>query len=125
MIKLTFCLRRRSDLSREAFQDYWLRTHGPLVHQRATVLGCRRYVQCHTLDLPGLHAAFQRRNDGAPEAFDGVAELWFDDLDALGFDSVERQQAGADLLADEQNFIDLSRSPMWIGTEHEIVALQR
>lgn len=121
MIKLTFCLRRRADLSREEFQNYWLGTHAPLVKARAEVLGCRRYVQCHTLDLPGLHAAFQRRNEGAPEAFDGVAELWFDDLDALGSDDEARRRAGAELLADERNFIDLSRSPMWLATEHEIV----
>lgn len=124
MIKLMFCLRRRSDLNTDAFQTYWLETHGPLVRQRAAVLGCRRYVQCHTLDLAGLHAAFQRRNDGAPEAFDGVAELWFDDLEALGVDDPARQRAGAELLADERNFIDLARSPMWISTEHEIIELE-
>ena len=31
MIKLTFCLIRLPHLTREAFQDYWLNTHGPLV----------------------------------------------------------------------------------------------
>ena len=124
VIKLTFCLRRRSDLSREEFQDYWLHTHGPLVAERAAALGVRRYVQTHTSDLDGLHQAFQRRNDGAPEPYDGVAELWFDSIDALGRDDEARQRAGAELLADERNFIDLVRSPMWIGEEHEIVPLQ-
>ncbi len=121
MIKLIFCLRRREDLSKEAFQEYWLGTHAPLVRERAEVLGCRRYVQCHTMDLPGLHAGFERRNGGAPEAFDGVAELWFDNLDTLGTDDETRKQASAELLADERNFIDLSRSPMWIAQEHQIV----
>ena len=121
MIKLTFCLRRREDLSREEFQAYWLNTHGPLVRERAEALRVRRYVQTHTFDLDGLHSAFQRRNDGAPEPYDGVAELWFDDLDAIGSDEPARRQAGAELLADERNFIDLARSPMWIGEEHEII----
>ena len=33
-----------------------------------------------------------------------------------------RPQAGAELLADERNFIDLPNSPMWLSVEHEIVA---
>lgn len=123
MIKLTFCLRRKPELSRDEFQAYWLNVHAPLVRERAAVLGCRRYVQVHTLDLEGLHQAFQRRNGGAPEPFDGVAELWFDDLDALGVDDAARRHAGAELLDDERNFIDLACSPMWIAEEHEIVPL--
>ncbi len=86
MIKLTFCLRRRPDLSIEEFHHYWRDTHAPLVAARADVLGIRRYVQVHTADHPGLHEAFRRRNDGAPEPYDGVAELWFDDLAAFGRD---------------------------------------
>lgn len=122
MIKLTFCLRRRSDLSVEEFQRYWLETHGPLVRARAEALGIRRYVQAHTMDLSGVHRAFQGRNGGAPPPFDGVAELWFDDLDVLGGDDEERRRAGQELLADERNFIDLPNSPMWLSVEHEIVA---
>ena len=122
MIKLTFCLRRRPDLSVEEFQRYWRETHAPLVAERADVLKIRRYVQVHTrTDVDGLHAAFQRRNDDAPERFDGVAELWFDSLDDLGGDEPAVRQAQAELLADERNFIDLANSPMWLSEEHEVV----
>lgn len=121
MIKLTFCLRRRPDLSREEFQRYWSEVHAPLVAERAEVLGIRRYVQVHTSDLAGLHEAFQRRNGGAPEPYDGVAELWFDSLDVLVDDSPERQRASAELLEDERNFIDLPNSPMWFAHEHPVV----
>lgn len=121
MIKLVFALRRRPELSLQEFQTYWRETHAPLVAARADVLQIRRYVQVHTTDLPGLHAAFQRRNGGAPAPFDGVAELWFDNLDALDGDDPAVRQAQAELLADEANFIDLANSPMWMSEEHEIV----
>ncbi|MEM7095457.1 MAG: EthD domain-containing protein [Actinomycetota bacterium] len=122
MIKLTFCLRRLPHLSREEFQTYWRGTHAALVAERAEVLEIRRYVQVHTMtDVDGLHRAFQRRNDDSPEPFDGVAELWFDDLDAMGGDDPAKRQAQAELLADERNFIDLANSPMWIADEHPIV----
>lgn len=124
MIKLVFALRRRPDMTVEQFQAYWRDTHAPLVAARAEVLKIRRYVQVHTAtDLEGLHGAFQRRNGGAPERFDGVAELWFDSLDDLGGDDPAVRQAQAELLADEANFIDLPNSPMWVSTEHEVVSI--
>ena len=123
MIKLVFALRRRPEMTVQQFQTYWRETHAPLVAARAEVLQIRRYVQVHTSELAGLHAAFQKRNGGAPEPFDGVAELWFDSLDALGGDGPGVRQAQAELLADEANFIDLPNSPMWISVEHEVVSL--
>ncbi|MFB0901702.1 MAG: EthD domain-containing protein [Acidimicrobiales bacterium] len=122
MIKLVFALRRRPEMTLEEFQAYWRNVHAPLVAERAEVLQIRRYVQVHTKDLAGLHGAFQRRNHGAPEPYDGVAELWFDSLDVMGGDDPAVRQAQADLLADEANFIDLSNSPMWLSDEFEVVA---
>lgn len=121
MIKLTFALRRRPDLSREEFQTYWRGTHAALVAERADVLNIKRYVQLHTSDVPGLHAALQRRNGGSPEPFDGVAELWFDSMDDFGSDDPVVRRAQQDLLDDERNFIDLPNSPMWMGVEHHVV----
>ena len=122
MLKLTFCLRRRPDLSPEEFSRYWLETHGPLVRERAEALGIRRYQQVHTLDEPKLHGALQARNGGGPPPFDGIAEVWIDSLEDFraGRDPASRQ-AAAELLADERNFIDLPNSPMWLGLEHEFV----
>lgn len=125
MIKLTFCLRRRPDLTREEFQRYWRETHAPLVAERAETLGALRYVQCHTIDADGLHAALQQRNGGSPDPFDGVAELWFESLDAFVTDRPDAATAAAELLADERTFIDLPTSPMWLGEEHEIVGVSR
>jgi uncharacterized protein (TIGR02118 family) len=123
MIKLVFALRRKPELSLDEFQDYWRNTHAPLVAERAEVLNIRRYVQVHTLDQAGLHGAFQRRNGGAPAAFDGVAELWFDSLESFGGgDDPAVRQAQAELLEDEAKFIDLPNSPMWVASEFEVVA---
>jgi uncharacterized protein (TIGR02118 family) len=121
MIKLTFCLRRLPSFTLEAFQDYWLNTHAPLVADRAEVLNIVRYQQVHTADLAGLHEAMRARNGGAPEPFDGVAELWWDSLDAMRTESESARQASAELLEDERRFIDLRNSPMWIAEEHHIV----
>lgn len=121
MIKLVFCLRRLPHLSRAEFQRYWRETHGPLVRRHAATLDIRRYLQLHTLDHPLQDAL--RASRGGPEAFDGVAELWWESREAL--ESTLRdpagQQAAAELLEDERRFIDLARSPLWIGEEHAVV----
>jgi uncharacterized protein (TIGR02118 family) len=121
MIKLVFCVRRRAEMSREEFQRYWRERHAPLVREAAAALGIRRYVQAHTLTSPvndGL-----RRGRGAPEEFDGVAELWFESLDALTAAGAtpEGRAAGRRLLDDERRFIDLARSPVWVAEEHTVV----
>lgn len=121
MYKLTFCLRRRPELTREEFQAYWRTTHAQLVADRAGPLRIRRYVQVHTVDLPGLHSAMQRRNGGSPEPFDGIAEIWVDSIDDLASDDPALRSAGAELLADERNFIDLENSPMFVTSEQVIV----
>ena len=45
MIKLSFCLHRLPNLSREAFQQYWFDVHAPLVRSVAGVLNIRLLEQ--------------------------------------------------------------------------------
>ncbi len=90
----------------------------PAWRERAEVLGIRRYVQVRTLQQRELMAALQARNGGAPEPFDGIAELWYDEVG--GRRSAESVEAGRVLLEDERNFIDLPASPMWFGEEWEV-----
>jgi uncharacterized protein (TIGR02118 family) len=121
MIKLTFCLIRLPHLSRDDFQAYWAGTHGPLVASVAETLRIRRYVQLHSLPQDrnkGVRAARQ-----APPEYDGVAELWFDSLEALAENGArpEAQAAAALLLEDERRFIDLAKSPLWWGEEKVVV----
>ena len=121
MIKLVFCLRRRADLTREEFQEYWRTQHGPLVASHASKLGIVRYAQLHAVpDEISLAIAGARH---APEPFDGFAELWFDSLEALGAagSTPEGSAAAAELFTDEQRFIDHARSPLVIVNEHVIV----
>ena len=120
MIKLTFCLVRLPELTREAFQAYWLNHHAPLVASVQAPLRIRRYVQTHSLPLAASQSL--RDSRGGPEGFDGVAELWWDSLEdmALARDP-GAAEAGRMLLEDERKFIDLPRSPLWWGEEKPII----
>lgn len=119
MIKLVMCIRRRSDLSRSEFQDYWQNQHGPFFQQNAATMRSKRYVQSHTLDSPvndGL-----RESRGMLEEFDGIAEVWFESerdlMEAMGSPAME--QLSADLLKDESKFIDHTKSCAFIVREQE------
>ena len=95
MIKVVSVLQRKPGVSVEDFQHYWLTQHAVIVSRLPKL---RRYVQSHTL-LSGYRK-------GRPVA-DGIAELCFDDSNALRAlkDSVELKA----VLADEPNFVDLTR----------------
>jgi len=120
MLHLIFCLRRLPQLSRQECQRYWREQHAPLVRAHAAALGIHRYVQAHTVDHPVAEAAAAAR--GAPEPFDGVAELWFDADELLRLMQTDSgtEAAGA-LLEDERRFIDLARSPIFFAEDYVVV----
>jgi uncharacterized protein (TIGR02118 family) len=122
VLKLTFCLRRLPTLGLAEFQDYWLNKHGPLVKSLQPALGMVRYVQLHR--LPGDLADGMRRVRSAPEPYDGVAELWWESEETYraARRNPEAREAGRKLLEDEARFIDLPRSPLWLGREEVIYA---
>ncbi len=108
MVKLIYVITRKPGMSVEDFQLYWRETHGPIA---ARIPGVRRYVQCHV--LPELYA-----RETAP-AYDGAAELWFDDLESMrrAMRSPEVQAA----LEDERNFIDHSKVFSIVAEEKVVV----
>lgn len=114
MIKLVFCLNRLPGMTREQFQTYWRETHAPLVQRYAAVLEIARYVQSHTLPAGAVPLAQARGSSG--QDFDGVAELWWDSMEAFaaGGRTAEGRAAGKALLEDEARFIDLPNSPIFL-----------
>lgn len=77
----------------------------------AEVLRFAAYNQIHTMEDAMGTALGELR--GAPEAFDGFAEMtWADRAD---LDKAMNSAEGRALLADEKRFIDLANSPISLG----------
>ncbi len=108
MIKLVYCINRKPGMSVVEFSRYWEEVHGPLGRR---IPGLRRLVQSHTVpqvdELP------------LPD-FDGMAELWFDDAEALR--RAQRSPEWSASTADEANFIDPARTALFLTEEREIPA---
>lgn len=75
MVKSLGLLVRKDGVTHEQFMRHWVEIHAPLALK---VPGIRRYVQSHIVD--------ERHRPDIPDigvAIDGVAELWYDDADAM------------------------------------------
>jgi uncharacterized protein (TIGR02118 family) len=107
VVKLVYCICRKPGLTREEFVRYWAGIHGPI---GARIPGLRKLVQSHALPVPGDHR---------PADFDGMAELWFDDLVAV----IEARQSPEweAATADEANFVDPTRSGYFVSEERQIL----
>jgi EthD domain len=125
MIKLVFLMRRRADVSVEAFQTHWLGNHARLVSSFASELQIRRYVQSHTI-APEYLGAFRPEWDEG-DGWDGIAEVWLESLQVLAESrGTPDMDAIQDLLlADEASFVDLERSTLLITEEHVIIGDQQ
>jgi uncharacterized protein (TIGR02118 family) len=106
MIKLVYCITRRRGMTLEEFSRYWREVHGPIGRR---IPGLRRLVQSHP--VPHLP-------DMAPPRFDGMAELWFDDI--AGLEAARHSPEWRASSADEANFIDETRTALFITEEQEI-----
>ena len=106
MVKMVALLVRDESLTHEEFATYWEEEHAPLVDDLPN-------VQRYTTSLP---------TDPEGSAYDGIAELYFEDMAALGeaFDS----EAGEALLADAAEFSDQEAGEVLYMTETEQMSVE-
>ncbi len=120
MIKMIFCVKKRADISSEFFYDYWRNQHAPLVLEHREALQMRRYSQRHSGYSELGQQAIESR--GMTSAYDGYAEVWWDDLETLSaaLSSEQGTRASEVLATDEAKFIDLAESTISFTEEHLI-----
>ncbi len=104
MVKFTILLKRKPSLTQEQFVDHHRNVHAalftsvPVVEQTV-----RRYIQQHALpvEFPGM----------PPARYDGITELWFDDVEAIGrlFSDAEYLRV---VRPDEASFTGAAPRPM-------------
>jgi uncharacterized protein (TIGR02118 family) len=114
MIKFTILLVRKPSLTHAEFVEHHKLVHANLFMSLPVVKETvRRYVQEHALpvELPGL----------PPVKYDGITELWFDDVEALArcFSDAEYM---ARIRPDEESFLDLHACDFIVSTENVVAA---
>lgn len=108
LTKTIFQLKRKPGMSLAEARKYWIDVHGPIV---CKLPGLRRYVQSHLLDAAYAYAE---------PKWDGVAQLWVDDVAAMQrlFDSREFKE---EAWPDGEKFLDLSLARSFVAQEHRVV----
>jgi len=107
MIKLTMLIRRKQGMTREQFREYYETRHIPL-------------AEAHTPHLVGYKRNFIVNQFAGEDQFDCITEFWFDvkgnyaDLRGTLFPP----QVTAMMAEDEANFIDRSKSQLFLIEEH-------
>jgi len=95
MIKSLSLLSRKAGISHEEFTRHWVEIHAPMAR---AVPGLRRYVLTHVL-AERTRADIERIEGEV----DGIAELWYDDLEAM--QKANASEEAARLHADGATFI--------------------
>ena len=113
MIKFTILLKRKSSLTHQQFVDHHQNVHADLFMSMPIVKETvRRYVQQHGIpaDLPGM----------PPPKYDGITELWFDDVEALGRCFSDPEYLAV-IRPDEDSFLDLHGCDFIVSEEHLVL----
>jgi uncharacterized protein (TIGR02118 family) len=99
MVKIVEFLHRKDGLSHEEFVERWRGEHGDLAKQ-----------------LPGLqYYSTSVPTDPEKAEYDGVLELGFEDMEALG--AAFESEIGREVEADAEEFLDAGAGPRMIVEE--------
>jgi uncharacterized protein (TIGR02118 family) len=106
MIKTVAFLKRKASVSREEFAKHYEEVHAPLAVKCFPTI--KKYVRNHVvMSLSGEE----------PE-FDCITEFWFDSLeDAQAIVEALETEAGKAIRADEQTFMDTSKTVAYLVEE--------
>ncbi len=119
MIKLAVLLKRKAGMSFTAFDRYWDGTHGDLVVGIPEFARhVRRYSQAHLIDptYGGEGMAWKRAD------FDGIAEVWFDNLEAMRR-AFNEPRFIATVGPDDHQFVDSAAVSILVTHEIEKIPL--
>jgi len=108
MLKISTFIKRKPGMEVEEFRRYWLEVHSKIVIKMP---GIKKYIQCHTVD-----SAYK---GGKEPIYDGMAEVWFDDMDAMRRSAQAPEYKAT--MADEVNFMDPASRKFIITKEYHLI----
>lgn len=101
-IKFTEFFNRRPGMTSAAFLEHWQQNHTGVV---SAIKGLRRYIQNPAAGLI----------DGVPNPYDGMVEVWFDDLAAI--ERLRKSDYWDTIVEDELRFVDRPRLQLFLSEE--------
>lgn len=119
MFKISFFIKKKDDVSLEAFREYWLGEHADLTSQYIERLGVRQYLKCEALPKHPMTIEWSRIYDTGPLRYDFVDHWICNDIEELRLGS-----ANSEVLAlmqrawnSEDSKVDLTRSNVQMSVD--------
>lgn len=111
-VKTIALLRKRADITREQFVDYYETRHAPLMHSLLPGIVEYRRNFC---DFDGAFV----NADAAPFDFDVVTEIWFEDRAAYdrAMEVAGRPEIAQRIADDEENLFDRAGTRLFVVEE--------
>lgn len=116
MIKVIFMLKRRPDMTRDAFIARYEGGHALLAEKHVT--NAARYVRRYLEPLPELFTGEVIEPD-----HDVITELWFDDEAqyAIAMQRLAEPAVVAEIVADEEHLFDRSKHRVFMVDERDSI----
>jgi hypothetical protein len=120
-VKILAFVKKRKDLTREQFKDYWFKEHvkiEKMVLEQTPICKIAANITVKLVPGPG------RTSAGIEWPWDGIAEMYYNSME--DFQAHQKMlQEGKDptrplLFKDEQNFLDPSEKIVLVVEEHSI-----
>ena len=109
MIKTFALIKRKPNLTKEEFFSYWRNQHAPLAAK--AIPGLRKYIQHYPVNVLGIEFEY-----------DGIAEIWWDDIQTLEKYFLWRKTPEARILiSDEEKFIDVAKTVRFFAEDYVVV----
>ena len=119
MFKISFFIRKRSDVTRNDFRTYWQGEHADLNLAYVRDIGVKQYIKCEVLkDHPLTKASVTSYRTG-PVSYDFVDQWIFNDIEDLkrGMADSRIQSLASKTHLSEDDWIDLPRSSVHMSTD--------
>jgi hypothetical protein len=119
MLTLNYFVRKRADVSREQFREFWLKEHFERRRPVIREIGVKKYVKCETLHDDPANGLL-RGIYGTPEdTYDFVDQWVIGDLADMkrGLTLENVREAIQGWAKEESPFVDFSRSDIWMTVD--------
>ena len=83
MFKISFCVRKKSEISAESFREYWLGEHAERLKGIVEKLGVRSLVKCEVLPTHPVGVESMAVYQTGPDLYDFVDQWHFNDIESL------------------------------------------
>lgn len=119
MFKISFFIKKKDNIKREDFSQYWLAEHAQLQMAYIEKIGVRQYIKCEVLPNHPMTIAGMKNYQTGPVCFDFVDHWIFNDIEDLRHGAADSavQNLMDEAYASENDWIDLSSSNVHMSTD--------